>query len=65
VLSAPGLEASVPLGVARVTGPAVAPLGTVAFRRVSVMAVKLAGVPLNETDKIKLPHVRLFAARPD
>src|SRR5579859_931603 len=43
------LLVSVPLGVATVTKPVVAPGGTVAFIKVSDTTVKLAGIPLSET----------------
>lgn len=43
------LLVSMPPGVVTVTGPVVAPSGTVASRNVSDSIVKVAGVALNET----------------
>jgi len=42
-------ELAVPDGVVTVTGPLVAPVGTVAFSEVSELTVNVAPVPLNAT----------------
>ena len=43
------LLVNVPPGVVTVTNPEVAPLGTMAVRKVPDLTVAAAGVPLNET----------------
>jgi hypothetical protein len=48
------LLVNVPPGVMTVTKPVVAPLGTVAVSYVLDFAVKLAGVPVKETEVVPI-----------
>ena len=65
VTSNAGLLVNVPLDVVTLTGPVIAPAGTVAFSSVSLKTLKFAGVPLNQTPEVPVsPWPRISTPHP-